>query len=113
MREVGGVGDADRLHDRPAEAGADRRHPLRGLGPVQLQEIGIERPSTMAEGASSASTTSDDAKSLARACADRARPRSRSTWRGLLGEAHEADHIRAGLPMAASSVSGVLRARRS
>ena len=38
--EVAAVGDADRLHHRPAEAGPDRGDALRRLVAVELEESG-------------------------------------------------------------------------
>ena len=107
MREVGGVGNADRLHDGTAVAGADRR-----------TRSGVSRPCSCRRSGSNASITSararlvridhqDNAKSLRpRACADRARPRSRSAVARAFGVAHEADQIRTGLQ------GGVQRLRR-
>ena len=92
-REVGALGDRQRLHDRQAEARAHRDHAVRRLLAVQLQHVGLQRLDDCLERrVVGVDRERDLLRAPAHALAERARGLVAEIARRRREE-HEADHV--------------------
>ena len=95
-RQIGALGDRQRLHHRQAEARAHHHDPLRRLLAVQLQHVGLERLDDVAQRlVIGIDGERDLAGAALDALAERARRLDAEMARARRKE-HEADHVGAG-----------------